>query len=557
MLFPKASRRHYLGVTSRLRVLVLALAVGMSLKARAGEPAAFVTGDYQQYKNSVLVEGAGNQADYAKEGFGKAFRVSFPGLPEGIYTVEIDETETYLKGAGQRIMRVTSGDVVLADKLDIFVASGGFARPYTIRGKVNHAADAIGGPLTLSFEGIKDNAKFNVIRVLDAQGQIAATVRATDLLDPAELPSFTVPKVKTPAIYTDADQPVDARIDDLIARMSLHEKVEQLMQAAPAIPRLNVPEYHYWSEALHGVARAGHATVFPQAIGMAACWDEALVHRIGEVVGTEGRAKYLDAQSRGDRGDNRGLTFWAPNINIFRDPRWGRGQETYGEDPFLTARTGVAYITGMQGDDPRYLKTVACAKHFAVHSGPESLRHSFNATPPPRDLYETYLPQFQAAVEEAHVGSIMAAYSAINGVPSPADHWLLTDLLRTKWGFRGHVVSDCGAVGDVSGGHHYAASGVEAVAKTIKAGLDLECGGSFRQITKAVVQGLLTEKDVDTALHRVLLARFQLGLFDPPERVPFSPRANKRGGKSRAPRTGADLRAGIGRAAQKPGRPAA
>jgi beta-glucosidase len=332
----------------------------------------------------------------------------------------------------------------------------------------------------------------------------------------------TVPEARTPAIYLDPDKPTAARIDDLISRMSLAEKVAQLMQAAPAIPRLEVPEYHYWSEALHGVARHGHATVFPQAIGMAAAFDDALLQRVGTAVGIEGRAKYLEASNHGDRGDNRGLNFWAPNINIFRDPRWGRGQETYGEDPFLTARNGVAYIRGLQGDDPKYLLSVACAKHFAVHSGPEPGRAGFNVEPAPRDLYETFVPQFQAAVQEAHVGAVMAAYNAINGVPCSANHWLLTDLLRDKWGFTGHIVSDCGAVTNIAGAHHYAASTAAGDAKAIQAGLDLECGRSFRSLPQAVAQGLVTEKQLDIALHYTLDSRFRLGLFDPPERVPFS-----------------------------------
>ncbi len=325
-----------------------------------------------------------------------------------------------------------------------------------------------------------------------------------------------------PIIYTNPDQPLDARIDDLIRRMSLTEKVSQLMNVAPAIPRLNVPDYNYWSECLHGIGRNGHATVFPQVIGMAAAWDEEKIHQVAEAISIEGRAKYYQAQRDGNHGGNHGLNFWAPNINIFRDPRWGRGQETYGEDPYLTTRMGVNFIEGLQGTDPKYLEAMACAKHFAVHSGPEHGRGGFNVDPDTRDLYETYLPQFQAAVEEAHVGAVMAAYNAIYHVPMSANKWLLTDVLRDTWGFTGHVVSDCGAVSQIVSQQHYAKTDAEGDADAIKAGLDLECGGSFHALTKSVKQGLITEKDIDTALHRVFTIRFRLGLFDPPDRVPWS-----------------------------------
>ena len=315
--------------------------------------------------------------------------------------------------------------------------------------------------------------------------------------------------------YRDTSQPLAARVDSLIAQMTLEEKVAQLQNAAPAIPRLGVPAYNYWSEGLHGIANEGIATVFPQAIGNAATWDPALVHAIGDVVSTEARAKFND-KGTGDHGWFNGLTIWSPNINIFRDPRWGRGQETYGEDPFLSGRMGVAFIQGMQGDDPQYLKAVACAKHFAVHSGPEPLRHRFDARPPERDLYETYLPQFEAAVREGHVGQVMSAYSAINGVPAPADTWLLTDLLRGQWGFDGYVVSDCDAVADILNGHHYASTMAEASADAVKAGTDLDCGGAYGALTQAVHDGLISEDQINTALRRVLTARFRLGLFDPP-----------------------------------------
>ncbi|HEX5323971.1 MAG TPA: glycoside hydrolase family 3 N-terminal domain-containing protein, partial [Capsulimonadaceae bacterium] len=316
--------------------------------------------------------------------------------------------------------------------------------------------------------------------------------------------------------YRDTSLPLETRVDSLIGQMTLGEKVAQLQNAAPAIPRLGVPAYNYWSEGLHGIANEGIATVFPQAIGNAATWDPALVHAIGDVVSTEARAKFNAKGIDSDHGWFNGLTVWSPNINIFRDPRWGRGQETYGEDPFLTAQMGVAFIQGMQGDDPNYLKAVACAKHFAVHSGPEPLRHQFDARPPERDLYETYLPQFEAAVREGHVGQVMSAYSAIDGIPAPADSWLLTDLLRQQWGFQGYVVSDCDAIGDIVSGHHYAATMEEAAADAVKAGTDLNCGRTYRALVEAVHNGLISEDQINTALRRVLTMRFRLGLFDPP-----------------------------------------
>ncbi|HEY0257961.1 MAG TPA: glycoside hydrolase family 3 C-terminal domain-containing protein, partial [Candidatus Methylacidiphilales bacterium] len=380
----------------------------------------------------------------------------------------------------------------------------------------------MGVPLTINFKGLTENAKFNSIHILDAQGDGVACIKACDMVDAVDVAASKIPQVSDPVIYTDPDKPMDVRIDDLIRRMSLREKVSQLMNAAPSIPRLSVPDYDYWSECLHGVARNGHATVFPQAIAMSAAWDPDQMHHIGQVIAVEARAKYYQAQKEGNHGNSHGLNFWAPNINIFRDPRWGRGQETYGEDPYLTGRNAVGFITGLQGDDPKYMEAMACAKHFAVHSGPEFGRGAFNVNPETRDLYETYLPQFQAAVQEGHVGAVMASYNAIYGVPDACNPWLLTDLLRNTWGYQGHVVSDCGAVSNIAAAHRYAKSDAEGDALAIKAGLDLECGGSFHALTKSVAQGLVTEKELDVALHRVLFIRFKLGLFDPPDRVPFS-----------------------------------
>jgi beta-glucosidase len=354
-------------------------------------------------------------------------------------------------------------------------------------------------------------------------GGHAAKTAPSAHLQAVDAAAAKIPKVTTPEIYTDATKPMDARIDDLISRMSLAEKAAQLVNAAPALPRLKIPAYDYWSESLHGVAREGHATVFPQAIGMAATWDPPLVYQIGQVIADEARAKYYQSIRHGKGGKTyHGLSFWSPNINIFRDPRWGRGQETYGEDPFLTSRIAVQYITGVQQMKDGYLEAMACAKHFAVHSGPESTRHQANIEPTPRDLHETYLPAFQAAVEEAHVGSVMAAYNAVDGVPCPANVYLLTDLLRKTWGFQGHVVSDCGAVNDIAAHHHYVKDDVAAAAAALNAGCDLNCGGTFLRLHRAIAQGLTTEKAVDRALHRVLEIRFRLGLFDPPAKVPFS-----------------------------------
>ena len=325
--------------------------------------------------------------------------------------------------------------------------------------------------------------------------------------------------------------PVDQRVDDLIGRMTLEEKVSQMRDHSPAIPRLGVPKYDWWNEGLHGVAFAGYATNFPQVIGMAATWDTTLVHHMAETISTEARAKYNQAMRDNDHEMFFGLTFWAPNINIFRDPRWGRGQETYGEDPFLTGRMGVAFVTGMQGTDPRYLKVVSTPKHYAVHSGPEPVRHRFNVDVSPHDLEDTYLPAFRATVTEAHAQSVMCAYNAIDGAPACANTMLLRDHLRDAWHFDGYVVSDCAAVADINTGHHYAPDMAHAAAAAVKAGTDLECGfgqgQAFPALVDAVHENLVTEAELDTALHRLFRARFRLGMFDPPSsyaygRIPFS-----------------------------------
>ena len=314
--------------------------------------------------------------------------------------------------------------------------------------------------------------------------------------------------------------PVDQRVNDLIGRMTLEEKVSQMRDHAPAIPRLGIPKYDWWNEGLHGVAFAGDATNFPQVIGLAATWDASLVHRMGETISTEARAKYNEAMRQDHHEMFFGLTFWAPNINIFRDPRWGRGQETYGEDPFLTGRMGVAFVTGVQGDDPKYLKLISTPKHYAVHSGPEPTRHQDNVDVSLHDLEDTYLPAFRAAVTEAHAQSVMCAYNAIDGAPACANTMLLHDHLRDAWHFDGYVVSDCAAVADVYTGHHFAPDMAHAAAAAVKAGTDLECGfgkgQAYPALVDAVHQNLISEAEIDTALRRLFTARFRLGMFDPP-----------------------------------------
>ncbi len=322
------------------------------------------------------------------------------------------------------------------------------------------------------------------------------------------------------ALYRDPSAPLDSRISDLIGRMTLQEKIDQLSSTAPGIPRLDVPAYDWWNEALHGVARAGRATVYPQAIGLAATFDPELMGRIAGAIADEARAKHNASLRAGIRERYRGLTFWTPNINIFRDPRWGRGQETYGEDPWLTATMGVAFVKGLQGDDPNVLKAAACAKHFAVHSGPESQRHSFNAVASAKDLNETYLPAFHALVD-AGVETVMCAYNRTNGAPCCGSKALLVDTLRGEWGFKGHVVSDCGAISDIDRFHKVTSSSAESAAMAIKTGTDLACT-SYAPLKDAVSQGLVTEADIDTALTHVLRTRFRLGLLDPPERSPFA-----------------------------------
>lgn len=320
-------------------------------------------------------------------------------------------------------------------------------------------------------------------------------------------------------VYKDLNKPFEARAADLVSRMTLEEKVAQLGNNAPAIPRLDVPEYEWWNEALHGVARAGAATVFPQAIGLAATFDDKMMFEVATAISDEARAKHHEFDRRGLRKRYQGLTFWSPNINIFRDPRWGRGQETYGEDPWLTSRMGVAFVKGLQGDDPKYRKVDATAKHFAVHSGPEADRHHFDVHPSERDLYETYLPAFQALVQEGKVASVMGAYNRVYGESASASPKLLQQILRKDWGFDGYVVSDCDSIEDIFKHHKIVGTAPEAAALGVRYGCDLDCGKTYDALVPAVKQKLVSEAEIDAAVRRLMLTRFQLGMFDPPERV--------------------------------------
>lgn len=311
------------------------------------------------------------------------------------------------------------------------------------------------------------------------------------------------------------------RAAELVGKMTLEEKVAQTLYQAPAVERLNIKAYNWWNEALHGVARAGTATVFPQAIGLAATFDEDLLEQVGDAVSTEARAKFNMQQEGKDTDIYKGLTFWSPNVNIFRDPRWGRGHETFGEDPYLTSRLGVRYIEGLQGHDENYLKAAACAKHFAVHSGPEAVRHEFDAEVTEQDLRETYLPAFEACVKEGKVEAVMGAYNRTNGVPCCGNKRLLIDILRKEWGFSGHVTSDCWAIRDFHEGHHVTGTAIESVAMAMNNGCDLNCGTLFGFLVQAVRQGLVKEERLDEAVTNLFMARMKLGVFDKKEENPY------------------------------------
>jgi beta-glucosidase len=322
--------------------------------------------------------------------------------------------------------------------------------------------------------------------------------------------------------FQDPELDFETRTEILVQQLTLEEKVSQLVHEAPAIERLNISSYNWWNEALHGVARSGYATVFPQSISVAASFDKDLLERIGTVTSDEARAKHHDFIRKGKRGIYTGLTFWSPNINIFRDPRWGRGHETYGEDPYLTGKLASSFIKGLQGDDPKYLKTIATSKHFAVHSGPESLRHEFDVDVSDVDLYETYLEAFRMTVVDANVQSIMSAYNRFRGAPASASSFLLDEMLRERWGFEGYVVSDCGAIGDILYNHKIVESKAEAARISLEGGCDLNCGSTYLSLLSLAEQGLLNQKALDKAVSRLFLSRFKLGMFDPEEQVPFS-----------------------------------
>ena len=488
-----------------------------------------VSGDFTHRKDapSVKIEGADdNEAAFQEEINGTNFTVSIAHLPAGIYTLQIGEVETLKSAPNERVFDVISGDVALATDFDIVATSGCARKVCYITGTVEHEEDSMKGPLKVTFAGIKNSAKFNTFEIKSALGASVLAFSASELAEPFSGDATRIPDIKEPAIWRDPEQPLRKRADDLIRRMSLEEKVAQLRNDAPAIARLGVPAYNYWNEALHGVANNGIATVFPEPVGMASTWNPELMHQEGTVIGIEGRAKHNDYanQNNSDSKWWTGLTFWTPNVNIFRDPRWGRGQETYGEDPYLTGVMSAEFVKGMQGDDPTYILSMACAKHYAVHSGPERDRHSFDAEPSERDLYEMYLPQFEAVVREGKVAGVMGAYNSLYGIPCCGSTFLLEDLLRNQWGFEGYVVSDCDAIRDFynTRAHNYVKTPEEAAAIAVKAGCNLCCGGDYNSLVISVQKGLVTEKEIDEALYYTLWTRFKLGMFDPPEKVPYS-----------------------------------
>ncbi len=349
----------------------------------------------------------------------------------------------------------------------------------------------------------------------------AALAACVLLFTGAEL---AAPQSTKPLPYLDPSLPVQQRAADLVSRMTLKEKVSEMMNSSAAVPRLDVPAYDWWNEGLHGVARAGYATMFPQAIGMAATWDAPLIKNIGTVISTEARAKNNEALRHNNRSIYYGLTFWSPNINIFRDPRWGRGQETYGEDPYLTSVLGVDFVEGMQGDNPKYYRVIATPKHFAVHSGPESERHRFNVDPSPHDLWDTYMPAFRATIVDAKADSTMCSYNAVYGQPACGSDLLMQTILRGYWNFKGYVTSDCGAISDFwrPDAHHTSPDAAHAAADAVLHGTDTNCGRTYEALADAVHNGIISEADIDVSLRRLFVARMKLGLFDPPSMVPYT-----------------------------------
>jgi beta-glucosidase len=520
-----------------LRVICFAAALAVFLPqpaVRAAEETCagcertiMVTGEFRHSPVNDAVEISGmnarESAQYREEIYGPQFTLTIPNLAPGQYTLRLGFAETWYTNAGARLFDVTCGDKVIATNFDLFAAAG-WAKVHRLTTTVEHPGDALAGPLTVSFRARKGEAKLNTLDLRDTNKTTLVSLVDGDLVASDDPVLTRIPVVAGPELWRSPAQPRAARVKDLLQRLAPTEKIAQMRNATAAIPRLGIPAYDYWNECLHGVGRAGIATVFPQAIGLAATWDEPLFHEIGDTIATEARAKHNDyaARHNGNSARYYGLTFWTPNINLYRDPRWGRGQETYGEDPFLTTRLGVAFIQGLQGNDPNHLKAMACAKHFAVHSGPESDRHTFNVSPAERDLYETYLPQFEAAVREGRVGAVMGAYNRLSNEPACSNPFLLQTLLRERWGFTGHVVSDCGAITDIYANHKTVRTADEAAARAVKAGCDLCCGTDYKALARALKAGLISEAEIDGALGRLFDARFQLGLFDPTNVVPFA-----------------------------------
>jgi len=488
-------------------------------QVKAADVAPVITGsDWTQYATAGGAEVNGTQ-----------FTVSFPGLPAGKYTVVVEASEIYFAQAGQRVMDVSCGPSVVAKGWDVFQEAGGKNKRVAKSVSVQHAADDIGGPLGVTFRASVNKAKFTVIRIKAADGKQVAVAEAVNFKQTPNNFGSQVPAVSGPEIWRDTTQSPEARTADLLKRLSLREKVSQLVCGAVAIKRLGIPEYNWETEALHGVAMQDKVTVFPQPIGNAASFDDELWQQASDVISTEGRAIFNET-FRKQAGTTvfQGISYSAPNINIFRDPRWGRGHETYGEDPYLTARMGVAFVKGLQGDDPHFIKTVATPKHYAVHSGPETLRHVFDANASDQDLWETYLPAFEACIVEGKAWSIMGAYNRFRGESCSSSQLLLNDILREKWGFKGYVISDMDSVSDIWATHKLEKNAAAASARAIKNGMDLCMGGmsmgagTFMALTEAVQIGLCAEADVDRALARSLNVRFRLGLLDPPEKVPYA-----------------------------------
>ena len=483
------------------------------------------TGDFQHgpYNGEVIIPGlpASKTVAYRGDICGKNFSIIIPNLPAGKFIVVLGFSETQFTNSGARVFDVTCGGKVLLNNFDIF-ANVGWAKVCLVTNVIEHQDDSLAGPLTLTFTGKTQLAKLNTMEIRDTPKHASVTLMAADLV-PSDPELMKVPQTHGPDLWKDPALPIATRVSDLLARLTPAEKIGLMRNDTPRIERLGIPAYNQWNECLHGVANAGVATVFPQAIGLAAAWDVSLMHNIGDSISVEARAKHNDyaAKHNGDSARFYGLTFWTPNINIFRDSRWGRGQETYGEDPFLTGQLAVQFIRGLQGDDPDHLKAMACAKHFAVHSGPEAERHFFDVSPPERDLYETYLPQFEAAVREGKVGAVMGAYNSLFGEPCCSSKFLLADTLRKNWGFTGHVVSDCGAIRDIYANHKVVATAAEAAARAVKAGCDLCCGIDYNALASAFKSGLITDADLNTAAARLLDARFRLGLYDTPEANPL------------------------------------